>query len=101
MDAGLRLGCADCTTEVVVVRPPHGDVALSCGGSPLVDMAASRPGTGHGPAPGDGGGVLLGKRYEDEHAGLEVLCTKPGPGTLTCDGRPMTVKRAKPLPSSD
>jgi hypothetical protein len=100
MNAGLRLGCADCTTEIVVVRPPRGDVTLSCAGAPLVDVGAPRSGSGHVGA-GEGGGALLGKRYEDEEAGLEVLCTTPGPGTLACDGRPMAVKRAKPLPSSD
>jgi hypothetical protein len=43
--------------------------------------------------------VLLGKRYEA--AGVEVLCTAAGEGTLTCDGQPMTLKTAKPLPASD
>jgi hypothetical protein len=99
MNAGLRLGCADCATEIVVVRPPHGDVTLSCGGAPLVEVDAPRQGTGHAGAGATG--VLLGKRYEDHEVGIEVLCTKPGTGVLACDGRPMTVKSAKPLPASD
>jgi hypothetical protein len=45
--------------------------------------------------------ILLGKRYADESSGLEVLCTKPGPGPLTVDGRPLEVKGPKPLPASD
>ncbi len=45
--------------------------------------------------------TLLGKRYEDEVSGLEVLCSKGGDGTLTLDDRPLVVKSAKPLPSSD
>jgi len=41
------------------------------------------------------------KRYEDEVSGLEVLCSKGGNGTLTFDAKPLVVKSAKPLPSSD
>jgi len=99
MKAGLRLGCADCPTEVVVVRPPAGEVALTCAGAALVDVDAARSTAGHAGAEGDGS--LLGKRYTDDEAGIELLCTKPGPGSLACDGRPMGIKKAKPLPSSD
>jgi hypothetical protein len=45
--------------------------------------------------------VEVGKRYADEKSGLEVLCAKRGPGPLMFNGRPLTVKGAKPLPSSD
>jgi hypothetical protein len=43
----------------------------------------------------------LGKRYECESCAGEVLCTKPGPGSMSCCGVSMTIKVAKPLPSSD
>jgi len=45
--------------------------------------------------------VLIGKRYNDDVTGMEVLCTKGGYGPLTCDGRSLAVKAAKSLPSSD
>jgi len=96
--AGTRLGCPQCTTEVIVVRPPSGDVKLTCSSSELVDVAAAPHEGGHD-ATGDG--TLLGKRYTDEDSGLELLCTKAGPGDLACDARPLTIKGAKPLPSSD
>ena len=48
-----------------------------------------------------GDGPLLGKRYADDDLGLELLCTRAGTGALTVDGRPLLVKGAKPLPSSD
>ena len=102
MKAGLRLGCPRCTVEAIVVRPPDGEVALACTGSPLVDLAelgSARTPEGHESAEGDG--TLLGKRYVDEEAGIELLCTKAGPGNLSCDGRPLVIKGAKPLPSSD
>jgi len=45
---------------------------------------------------------VLGKRYLCEKCGTEVLCNKAGPGELECCERaPMTIKEAKPLPSSD
>jgi hypothetical protein len=43
----------------------------------------------------------MGKRYVDESGDVELLCTKPGTGSLTVDGAPLTVRGAKPLPSSD
>ncbi|WP_329360518.1 hypothetical protein [Streptomyces sp. NBC_01483] len=95
---GDQLASAVCGTRVVVVRAPAGGSAqLACGGSPMV------PATGAKPVPG---GVaeavtLIGKRYVDADGALEVLCTSSGTGELSCDGVPMTVKAAKPLPASD
>jgi len=43
----------------------------------------------------------LGKRYEDEGSGLEILCTKPGPASLSIGADALHIKGAKPLPSSD
>lgn len=97
--AGQRLACAACPTELVVVRPPSGSVEVTCGGVGLVDPGDERPGDGHSATDGDG--ALVGKRYADEESGLELLCSKPGPGPLAVDGRPMPIKGAKPLPSSD
>lgn len=97
--AGSRLACPACTVELVVVRPPSAPVVLTCGGVEVVDAGADRPGGGHGDAAGEG--TLVGKRYADEDTGIEVLCAKPGPGTLAADGREVPIKGAKPLPSSD
>ncbi len=46
-------------------------------------------------------GTALGKRYLNEAGDLELLCTKPGEGSLAAGGTPLAVKGAKPLPSSD
>ncbi|MDD4859534.1 MAG: hypothetical protein PHR56_04950 [Dehalococcoidales bacterium] len=43
----------------------------------------------------------LGKRYRCAKCGTEALCTKAGTGAVTCDGEPMQVQQANPLPSSD
>jgi hypothetical protein len=53
------------------------------------------------PSPDHAGGTLLGKRYVDTDQTLEVLCTKPGDGSLSVGDEPLQVKEAKPLPASD
>ncbi len=45
--------------------------------------------------------VQLGKRYQDESTGIEVLCIKPGECTLNVDGRDMEELQPKVLPSAD
>jgi hypothetical protein len=86
--------------EGIIVRPPQQPGALACGGQPMVDTN-----TDAGPverlAAADDNRALIGKRYVDEASGLEVLCTKQGLGALSFDGRPLSLKQAKPLPSSD
>ena len=97
---GQKLHSAVCETQVVVVRAPAVDVELACGGAPLLADGD--------PAPADATidpafaeGSLLGKRYGDEELGLELLCAKPGAGSLACNGVPLPLKGAKPLPASD
>lgn len=43
----------------------------------------------------------LGKRYQCDTCGTEVLCNKPGPGAVVCCDQEMKLKEAKALPSSD
>jgi hypothetical protein len=95
---GDQLASAVCATRVVVVKAPaEGSPVIACGGSPMVS-ATSGP-----PAPASQGEAvtLIGKRYVDASETLELLCTASGAGELSCDGAPMTVKAAKPLPASD
>ena len=99
LTAGSRWKSAVSETEIVVVRPGQGDLRLGCGGADMVPVGAEGSGGSIDPALADP--TLLGKRYEDEESGLEVLCSKGGDGTLTLDDRPLVVKSAKPLPSSD
>ena len=53
------------------------------------------------PAADASDGTQLGKRYVNEAGDLEVLCTKPGDGSLGAGGAALSIKEAKPLPSSD
>jgi hypothetical protein len=66
----------------------------------MLAATAERP-AGASPAADRKAGTLLGKRYADEAAGLEVLCTKGGEGSLSVNGSLLVLREAKPLPSSD
>jgi hypothetical protein len=96
---GLRLASTVCGTEVVVIRAPGAPVDLRCGGQAMVVKGEAAARGELDPAYGDG--TLIGKRYADEDAGVEVLCTKAGEGSLSIGDEPLHVKDAKPLPSSD
>ncbi len=87
-------------TEVIVVRAPASDVLLACGGHPMILLSDERP-TGLTIDPAFSGGTQLGKRFAEETKGLELLCTKPGKGSLSVDGEELKLKEAKPLPASD
>jgi hypothetical protein len=100
LKAGTRLKSAVCETQVMVVKAPSGDVDLTCGGAPMLALDAD-PEPGATLDPAKAGGTLLGKRYADEDQGIELLCTKPGAGSLWLGGTPLEFKQAKALPSSD
>ena len=53
------------------------------------------------PAEGADGGTLMGKRYVDPEETLELLCTKPGAGSLGIGDTLLEIKESKPLPASD
>jgi hypothetical protein len=97
---GTRLRSAVCNTEVMVVAAPAGDVEITCGGAPMIDVAEERP-PGGSPAPDADKGTAMGKRYVNEAGDLELLCTKPGEGSLGVGDVLLRPKDAKPLPSSD
>ncbi len=43
----------------------------------------------------------LGKRFQCESCGSEVLCIKAGEGGIACCGNPMELMQPKVLPSAD
>ena len=97
---GTRLFSAVCTTEMIAVRAPAGDVDITIGGVAPVSSAAERTGSGT-VVEGHGGGATMGKRYVDDAETLELLCTKPGDGVPALGGEVLRLKEAKPLPASD
>ena len=96
MKPGTRLKSAACDTEVMVIR--SGDGVISCGGAPMGEAKPAEP----APLSADfSGGTLMGKRYVDAAGAYELLCVKPGKGSLAVDGVALATKDAKPLPASD
>lgn len=45
--------------------------------------------------------LQVGKRYFCATCDTEVICVKPGQGPIVCDGEPMQLRAAKPLPATD
>ena len=95
---GSRFTSSVCTTQVIVVKGA-GEVDLRCGGAPM--LAAGAAADGGLPAEEASGGTLMGKRYVDPDETVEVLCTKPGDGSLGIGDALLDLKEAKPLPASD
>ena len=96
MKPGTRLKSAVCDTEVMVIRAGAG--TIECGGAP---MAEAKPETIGAIDAAHATGTLMGKRYVDGAATFELLCVKPGKGSLSVDGASLIIKEAKPLPASD
>ena len=97
---GMRIRSAVCDTEVMVIAAPAAGAEVTCGGAPMIAMDAEPP-AGVAIDPEAAEGTQLGKRYTNEAGDLELLCTKPGKGSLGCDEALLTIKGAKPLPASD
>ena len=96
MKPGTRLKSAACDTEVMVIRTADGVIA--CGGVAMGEAKPAEPAELNAEL---SGGTLMGKRYVGADGRFELLCVKPGKGTLSVDGVAMTTKDAKPLPASD
>lgn len=95
---GQRLKSAVCGTEIMVISAPDGELELSCGGAP---MAEGADGNGGSVDPNFAGGTTIGKRYVNEDGALELLCVKPGEGSLAADGAELKIKESKKLPKTD
>ncbi|MBL7492382.1 hypothetical protein I6A60_22930 [Frankia sp. AgB1.9] len=98
--SGARLRSQVDATELVVVRPIPGDVELTCGGHPVVDIKAD-PSPGLTALASAIGGTLQGKRYTLADTGLEILVTKAGTTSLAIGAEQLVLKEARPLPASD
>jgi hypothetical protein len=96
MKPGTKLKSAVCDTEVMVVRA--GDATIECGGLPMTE---ERPAERKAVNPAFAEGTKIGKRYVNEAGTVELLCVKPGQGSLSIAGQALKIKDAKPLPASD
>jgi hypothetical protein len=102
MKTGQQMQSRVCSGKVIVLRAPKDEsVILSCGGVPMVDAGAAEARDKQNADPALLGGSVMGKRYVDAEAGVQLLCVTAGEGTLTVNGRPLEIEAAKQLPSSD
>ncbi|MEE2030886.1 hypothetical protein [Rhodococcus chondri] len=100
LKTGARLRSQVCTTEVIVVRADNPPAALNCGGHPMIEIG--KPVTeGLTIDSAFAAGSVLGKRYRDAEATVEILVTKPGSGSPALGDQLLELKTAQPLPSSD
>jgi hypothetical protein len=95
---GQKLSSNTCDTQVMVIKSPAGEHLLECGG---VEMSATAAAEKAELNPAQAEGSLVGKRYVNEDESIELLCVKPGKGSLFIDGVALQPKQAKALPSSD
>jgi hypothetical protein len=96
MKPGTKLKSQVCDTEVMVIRAGAG--SIECGGTAMAEGKPDAPGALNAE---HSGGSLIGKRYVDAGAAFELLCVKPGKGSLSVDGVALATNDAKPLPASD
>ena len=89
----------DYLAEVFKITPPSSEVDLRCGGQPMVPVGDEAERVA--PSAAHANGSLLGKRYASDEAGVELLCSKAGEGSLRIGDEPVNLKDAKALPSSD
>jgi hypothetical protein len=96
MKPGTKLKSVVCDTEVMVIR--GSDAVVECGGLPMAD---ERPAERKALNPAFADGTKIGKRYVNATGAVELLCVKPGQGSLSIAGEALKIKDAKPLPASD
>lgn len=99
LKTGARLKSTVCDAQIMIISAPEEDVDLNCGGAAMVDASSEIE---QGAIDSEHRlGVQIGKRYVDEGSTLELLCIKPGEGSLALNGITLLLKDTKKLPKSD
>lgn len=78
---GEKIPFEELGVEVIVTKGGDGDITATPGSV--------------------GRGLKVGKRYEDEGTGIQVLVTKPGNALLLCNGAEMALQEPKKTKSAD
>jgi|TARA_B100001094_G_scaffold324148_1_gene376253 hypothetical protein len=86
------------TQGVIAVATKAGDRLDFDGG---IQVIVTKGGEGDITHAEGGEGLKVGKRYQDEETGIEVLVTKPGAVTLQCNGKDMALQEPKKTKSAD
>ena len=98
LSTGQRLKSGVCTTEIMVISAPQEELDLTCGGARMTDNG-EKQNTAVDPQFAEG--TTIGKRYVNVDGKLEVLCVKPGEGSLAVNGDALKLKDSKKLPKTD
>lgn len=99
LKVGQRLKSMVCSTEIMVITAPDGEIQLTCGGAQMTDGEGN--GEGGSVHPDHASGSTIGKRYVSKVGDLEILCVKPGEGSLAVGDVALNLKDAKKLPKTD
>ena len=94
LSTGQRIKSSVCSTEVMVITAPDQELDLTCGGVSMGNSSGELN-------PARSSGTTIGKRYVNEDGSLELLCVKPGDGTLAIGDAPLKLKESKKLPKTD
>lgn len=98
LSTGQRLKSGVCTTEIMVISAPQEELDLTCGGAPMTSNGEKQ---NTAVDPDHAEGTTIGKRYVNADGKLEVLCVKPGDGSLGVNGDSLKLKDSKKLPKTD
>ena len=99
LKVGQRLKSIVCSTEIMVIAAPDGEIQLTCGGAQMKDGDDNAE--GGSVHPDHASGSTIGKRYVSKAGDLEILCVKPGEGSLAVGDVALSLKDTKKLPKTD
>ena len=99
LKVGQRLKSRVCSTEIMVITAPEGEIEITCGGAQMTDGDGN--GEGGSVHPDHSSGSTIGKRYVSKAGDLEILCVKPGEGSLAVGDVALSLKDTKKLPKTD
>jgi hypothetical protein len=103
LQVGQALVSAIDSTSVIVIRVGDEVTSVTCGGAEMLDAREHDGGAGDAAISAGAPelGTQLGKRYGADGISIELLCTRPGQGTLAANGVPLSVRSSRALPASD
>ncbi len=93
----IRVFSAVDTTELVVVRASAEPIELTIGGAPAVLSPVARSWTAKVSAPANSG-TVIGRRYVNLMATVELICVKAGFGVPAIAGEVLAIRQAQPSP---
>jgi predicted RNA-binding Zn-ribbon protein involved in translation (DUF1610 family) len=98
-ETGKRYACQACGAEVIVTKGGGRGGQLLLG--PHGPQAVATPRPAPSSVQGEPNLLQVGKRYQCQSCGTELLITKPSDGELACCQKPMELLQPKQTASAD